>query len=222
MPSREQVELFRAGQEEVARQAKAELEAFWATLPKGDAVFIRQELEQFLPALVDTYGEVAATIAADWYELLMNQSAAFPPLPPMGKVQASTRWAMTPSFARQNDQQSLNNLLLVTDELVKQFGRDTVMRSAGNNRVRFARVPLGDTCSWCIMLASRGYVYATESRAGQMVKFHGDCDCQVVPSDGIEVAGYDPDALYEIYSDAGGASNMKKTLANMRKELGSN
>ena len=44
---------------------------------------------------------------------------------------------------------------------------------------KFARVPSGaETCSFCIMLASRGAVYGTAEAASHS---HPGCDCRVVP-----------------------------------------
>src|SRR5699024_8466088 len=78
-------------------------------------------------------------------------------------------------------EQALATLGMVTDELVKQFGRDTVIGSADSNNRAYARVPTGsDTCAFCIMLASRGFVYSAAKSAGELSKFHGDCDCAIV------------------------------------------
>lgn len=66
---------------------------------------------------------------------------------------------------------------------------------------RWARVPTGaETCKFCIMLASRGFVYHTEETASHA---HSSCDCRVVPSwDKSPTAqGYDPDAYYKQWRD---------------------
>ena len=53
--------------------------------------------------------------------------------------------------------------------------------------MRFARVPTGsETCTFCLMLASRGAVYHTRESAGTFRCFHRGCDCKVVP--GFEAA----------------------------------
>lgn len=63
--------------------------------------------------------------------------------------------------------------------------------------VRYARVPTGaETCDFCLMLASRGFVY--KSQATALSHVHSDCDCRVVPGwDGDEVEGYDPSEIYD-------------------------
>lgn len=68
---------------------------------------------------------------------------------------------------------------------------------------KWARVP-GDaeTCNFCLMLASRGFAYASEETASHG---HAGCNCRVVPGFGEhpKVSGYDPDALYDIWVDKG-------------------
>lgn len=71
-------------------------------------------------------------------------------------------------------------------------GRGRASRSAST---RFARVPRGgDTCTFCAMLASRGFVYWSRKTAGEFNHYHDHCRCLVVPDDSSgEVEGYDPD-----------------------------
>jgi hypothetical protein len=88
--------------------------------------------------------------------------------------------------------------------------RDTVARNVNRdpNRPRFARVPRGaETCAWCDMLASRGWVYHTRETAGEQAfnEFHDSCDCAIVPewdADTSHIDGYDPDELYDRYLTA--------------------
>lgn len=59
---------------------------------------------------------------------------------------------------------------------------------------RWARIPKGETCEFCLMLASRGFDYLTEETASLGGSFHnGACDCAVVPS-WVEskISGYNP------------------------------
>lgn len=47
---------------------------------------------------------------------------------------------------------------------------------------RWARVATGaETCGWCLMLCSRGAVYASSKSAGELHQWHTGCDCKVVP-----------------------------------------
>jgi hypothetical protein len=44
---------------------------------------------------------------------------------------------------------------------------------------RYRRVAVGNTCTFCLMLASRGAVYLTAASAGQGRRYHHMCDCYV-------------------------------------------
>lgn len=94
--------------------------------------------------------------------------------------------------------------------------------------VRYARVPSGrETCGFCLMLASRGFVYATKATAGDIGRlynyYHDHCDCTVVPGAlGTEIDGYDPIWYYEVYRDAretAGVTNSTKELNKVVNEI---
>ncbi|MBR1745702.1 MAG: hypothetical protein IJ734_07000 [Fibrobacter sp.] len=54
------------------------------------------------------------------------------------------------------------------------------------------------TCPFCLMLASRGFVYLSEESAGDFDRFHRHCDCRIVPGTAdTKVDGYDPAELYD-------------------------
>ena len=85
----------------------------------------------------------------------------------------------------------------------KVAASQTVLNNAKRDRIkpRFARVPTGaETCDFCLMLASRGFVYHTEASASHA---HSGCDCRTVPSwKGYTVTGYDPDAIHDRWQAA--------------------
>lgn len=58
----------------------------------------------------------------------------------------------------------------------------------------------GETCEFCLMLASFGFYAKTEEAAEHS---YAHCDCRIVPGfDGVTtVKGYDPDGMYERYND---------------------
>ena len=82
----------------------------------------------------------------------------------------------------------------VIDRVDRDIRRSANMSVAENARLdplkpKFARVPSGaETCSFCIMLASRGAVYGTAEAASHS---HPGCDCRVVPDWGDGIEGYD-------------------------------
>lgn len=83
---------------------------------------------------------------------------------------------------------------------------ETIIANVGRDRdkgARFARVPTGfETCTFCLMLASRGAVEHMRKSAGEWKHFHRGCDCKVVPSfednpDAEVVEGVRPKGLRE-------------------------
>lgn len=101
---------------------------------------------------------------------------------------------------------------------VKRTANRTMAENCARDGVRYARVPRGtETCGFCIMLASRGFVYTTPEAASHA---HDGCDCKVVPGfDGIEVEGYDPDALYDLYSEARSRVEGRVTDSAVSREI---
>ena len=75
--------------------AKRDLEAFWLTLDTSNMVAAREQLEVFFPALIDTYGNVAATVMADWYEELFNEASALAEMTAAERANARMRWALS-------------------------------------------------------------------------------------------------------------------------------
>ena len=88
------------------------------------------------------------------------------------------------------------------------------MRRSSRANVGFARVPrVGCTCAFCIMMASRGFVYRSRESAGgdPANRFHLGCRCSVVPMDASDpvIAGYDETPFLEAYESARDALNSK-------------
>lgn len=74
-------------------------------------------------------------------------------------------------------------------------------------RVRYARVPVGETCAFCLMLASLGPWYLSEESAGAYDPdhFHSHCDCEVVAyTDMEDIDGYQDtlDTYRDMYYDS--------------------
>lgn len=80
---------------------------------------------------------------------------------------------------------------------------------------RWARVPVGDTCAWCLMLASNGAWYLSEKSAlgTSPDHYHDGCNCiAVYHSDAESIAGYsDLDRYKSMYYEA---ENMRMANAS--------
>ena len=67
------------------------------------------------------------------------------------------------------------------------------------SNIRFARIPKdGQLCEFCLMLASRGFVYhSAKSAGGNGHHYHANCRCIVMPGTSkTKVEGYNPGELY--------------------------
>ncbi len=163
-------------------------------------------------ALVTKYGEGSATLAAQMYDELAevqnaSVAAAVPAEPPnydtvakMVKATITSTSAITQGISR----------------LVKQAGADTTLQNAQRDRAQFAWIPHGDTCPFCLMLASNGWRYQSKNamKNGHASHIHANCDCTyAVRFDSrTTIAGYDPDRYLEQYRAAGGDINKMRRV----------
>ena len=79
---------------------------------------------------------------------------------------------------------------------VKRSAYENMVRNCDRNNDRYARVATGrETCGWCFMLSSRGFVYHSEQTAEHGM--HAHCDCIVVPGrrGTTKIQGYDPEGM---------------------------
>lgn len=233
MTSRADIDRLNQATANAVSLARDDLSRFLSSLDLTQPEVVRDELIDFVPRLTATYGDVAATAAAEWYEAMRSQSrsesyaALLADPADRAQVVGSVRYAAGHLFT--DDPLAV---LAVLNGSVQRYvaysGRSTVARNASHDpaRPRFARVPRGaKTCAFCEMLASRGWVYNTEKTAGvDPSHYHDDCDCQVVPEwerGQVHIAGYDPDAMYSRYLDAAGqvgnTTDTKAILAQMRR-----
>lgn len=230
MATAAQVEAFRGGLASLLELARRDLLSVWGPLDYSDARSVAAVLEAAFPDLIQTYGSTAALLAVDFYDELRGVAPSVERFRSVmaedvnvEQAQAKARWAIGPLFGVADPAQALNNLVLGTDHLVKQFSRDTIAKNTAKDpsRAMYARVPGGrDTCAFCLMLASRGAVYGSSSAAGEMNKYHGKCDCVPTPvwsADDLP-EGYDPDALYDQYASVHEAGmTAKETTAALRQ-----
>lgn len=230
MVERADLEQFRLANSELSRRVRAELEDFFSSLNLARPEAVRDALLEFMPILTAQYGDVAATLAADWYDETRAASGAAgrfraltAPGVPSEAVEAKVRYLAghlwTPDAA-----EMLGGLLVAADKYVKQPGRDTMANNAKREGVRWARVPTGKkTCSWCLVLASRDAVYSSkQSAGGDGHKYHGDCDCVAtrIAKASDYPAGYLPDDYYAMYQAArneAGSGDIKDIAASFRR-----
>lgn len=172
--------LLRRGQQELARMAANELAAMWRQV--SNAAEARVALNDILPALVRTYGQAAATLAADWYDearAIADVGGAFTAIP--ADIVDSGTYALA-GWAADKGTDVDSILALVEGGLARrilEFSRQTIMGSALADPAAdgWQRVGVGDSCKFCAMLIGRGAVY---SEATVDFASHDWCNCAAV------------------------------------------
>ncbi|WP_291225020.1 hypothetical protein [Gemmiger sp.] len=100
--------------------------------------------------------------------------------------------------------------------LVKRAGADTTLKNAVRDGAEWAWVPHGDTCPFCITLASNGWQKASSKvlKGGHAEHIHANCDCEFAIrfDHNTTVAGYDPEKYLKQYRDAGGDVNAMRRI----------
>jgi hypothetical protein len=178
MASRADVQRFAQTNDDIRRLAIRDLQRSLSVVDTASPRALSAAAQEILPRLVETYGDVAAAAAADYYETLRARievsgrfTAVLAPAPDAESVRASARWAVGPAFDEQDTAKSIARLSQVVDRMSLQAGRETIARSVDfdPSNVRWARVPSGSkTCAFCLMLASRGAEYRSRSTAGRV------------------------------------------------------
>lgn len=178
-------------------------------------------LIDFAYALATKYGEGAAALAAEMYDA----SAALEGVILEPAIPAATATVKEVSETVQGIvEQSSNEELLssAVGRLVKLAGADTTLQNAVRDQAEFAWVPNGDTCAFCLTLASAGWRQAGKKTLnnGHATHIHSNCDCAyaVRHTEALNVRGYEPEKYYELYADAPGKT-AKDRINAMRREF---
>ncbi len=174
---------------------------------------------EYAKALSDHYGEAIGSLACQMYDATAAAQGVIVPdaeiaeLPEYGDVAKAVYGAKKTSE---------NEVSKAVGRLVKQVGADTTLKNAERDGAQFAWIPSGDTCAFCITLASRGWQYMSRKalRNGHAEHIHANCDCQyAIRFDGKGgVVGYDPDEYLAMYENAEGRTPQEK-INSMRREM---
>lgn len=170
----------------------------------GDA----DALITYAAALVTKYGEGSAELACQMYDALAEAAnAGVPAAEPAEPADYGEVARMVNATKSQNPANLPNGV----SRLVKRAGADTTLKNAVRDGAEWAWVPHGDTCPFCITLASNGWQKASSKvlKGGHAEHIHANCDCEFAIrfDHNTTVAGYDPEKYLKQYRDAGGDIN---------------
>lgn len=218
--------------------AERRMRALWKRLPLDDLGTLEDALYQLYPRLVEESAEVASSAALEWYEKQREAEGvakAYSPVMPTGLVDENEAAKIVGAAIRDLREGTGRARVLtrLTDgarKLISDAGRATTQHAAERDpkKPRYARVPTGaETCAWCMLWASRGFVYKSEETA-QFKRSHFKCDCQIVPSwdKRPRVRGYDSKRYERMYqqavddlADEGARTDDIKTITARMREL---
>lgn len=175
----------------------------------GDA----DALITYAAALVTKYGEGSAELACQMYDALAEAAnAGVPAAEPAEPADYGEVARMVNATKSQNPANLPNGV----SRLVKRAGADTTLKNAVRDGAEWAWVPHGDTCPFCITLASNGWQKASSKvlKGGHAEHIHANCDCEFAIrfDHNTTVAGYDPDKYLAQYNAAGGDINKMRRI----------
>jgi hypothetical protein len=175
----------------------------------SDIASARDAVIAIMEAFLGAYSGLAATVSAAFYETVreMQVGGEFAAIAESNRKPKATEEAVR-GFMRfavdGNVGQLVGACLQRADYEIKRAAGECTFANMARDpkKPRYARVASGrETCDWCLMLASRGFVYRSKEAAGAGNHYHADCDCRIVPSWGAGIEGYDPDALYRRWQE---------------------
>lgn len=178
-----------------------------------------EELIYWANGLTQKYGEAAAALACEMYDSIAAASGVAVPaavpanVVPEGYVAKAVRATLD---------EAPSTVPNVVGRMVKQAGADTMLQNAQRDGAQFAWIPSGDTCAFCITLASRGWQNMSKNalKNGHAEHIHANCNCEyAVRFDKKSgVAGYDPQKYEDMYYGAEGNTPQEKINAIRRAQ----
>lgn len=147
-----------------------------------------------IPEVVKAHGTVTAELTAELYALARTNAGLddlFTPEPLWDpneqQIAGSLRWSLQPingdSYTDADYRRAVDRVRASMTRLMRQTESQTVMGNIRRDpgKPRYRRVPEAGACGWCMMLATRGYVYTKETVGGAHNRFHDRCKCSSEP-----------------------------------------
>ena len=203
---------YRAALHEIGREASDYVRESIEALGEGAGVTAAREAA--IAAIQDTvgiHGEMAQALASQLFDevcqaegLSVLDFELMDDLIDFGMLEEKVRY-FAKALVDGNGGKFADDCSTLADFYVRRCNYESMVRNCYRSRVRYARVPTGiETCDFCMMLASRGFVYHNRDTAEHEVHMH--CDCVAVPGVGGDIAtsatqieGYDPKLYYDIW-----------------------
>lgn len=217
-----------------ARDATAaEMRSWLFEHPTATLDETREEAARILSVQADVYSRAAAALAADWYDAQgraagMRLDRAVTSVTVDGESLSKTVHYQMGKCVGGDVGGFCDALGEWAENQAKRALNETIVANAKRDKkkgVKFARVTSGrNTCSFCLMLASRGAVYHTRKSAGELGQYHRHCSCKIVPSYSgnqyeVLVEGHDPKDALKLWQECERIEGLPNLNGSQRKLL---
>lgn len=220
MATQRDLERINAAQSKLVEAARDELDELLRHVDLDDLDAVSRALTEAYPALARKFGKAGQVAASAWYSSLHPTGWRPSGVRVADEISMkAVRYALHRMYVAKD---SKVGIAIVRGVLQKDIAT-AVRGSLFEFGVRdpkpplFASVPVGKTCAFCTMLASRGYAY--RKRRGDLGAFHADCDCKMVPSWGKrdrKLRGYNPERYEQMYAQARKKADEQKIAPTAR------
>lgn len=201
--------------DEAGEWVASELSAYMGSHPEATVEGLRERAIDALLTADSTFGDRACELAAQAFEETCPGARPAVLADAMGREEAGRVARYQAGKLRRDDRGGfVEQVAQAARGRAVRRANETTARNAARNvsrGVRYARIPTGgETCPWCLMLASRGFVYRS---AGAAAHSHRGCDCICVAAADVDadgrgeggepaVEGYDRSPYLDAYARA--------------------
>ena len=179
----------------------------------------KDEMIAYAYALSTKYGEATASLAAQMYDETAALSGVTVPSAEVAETASYGEIAKAINGVTKTITTD-SNLGNVVGRYVKRAGADTTLKNAERDGAQFAWIPAGDTCAFCLTLASNGWQYMSKNalKNGHASHIHANCDCTYAVrfDNKTNVKGYNPEKYREMYYNAEGKTPQER-INSMRR-----
>ena len=187
------------------------LRALMAENPGMTVAELRDEAIAAIDDALNAFGDQASALALDLFEEVVTAYGIEPDTEiesviPREMVEDGVRYRARHLVEGLSDKFT-RDVADLSRYYVHRSALENMERNCERNDIRYARVPSGrETCGFCFMLSSRGFVYRSEKTAGSTHAYHDHCDCVIVPGfkdlpASEQIEGYDPEAMLDRWHD---------------------
>ena len=209
--------------------ASSRISAFIEKFPGAKPEQVREFAIEVVDDAVGAFGDGASSLAADMYEGMAELSGVrvkptvIDTSDVHGHIESEVRYQLGKFLSGDPTGFILACGSKASDQVARRANQ-TMRLNAKRDGLRYARVPMGgETCSFCAMLASRGFDFKTAKSAGDGNHYHKGCRCKVVPGfPDMEVEGYDPDewhTRWQAFREIDEASGLSVKARQAAKEF---